>query len=169
MIGILIKAMDRLNAFVKYVLGLALIVMSIVTVLQVFCRFVLHASLPWSEELTRYLMVYIGFWGTGYAMRHNLLMRVDVVEQFLPKKHEVAYLLLLNLFLIFIFICVGWAGMNMYLGGYRQVSAALRMPMAYVYFSIPSGAVLMILNTLAGLHERITPKTASGSGEKIPS
>ena len=59
--------LERLNRLLARVLELslaaALVVMSVTVVLQVYFRYVAQAPLPWSEELSRYLLVFLTFAG----------------------------------------------------------------------------------------------------------
>ncbi|MGH7092423.1 MAG: TRAP transporter small permease, partial [Stellaceae bacterium] len=47
--------------------------------LQVFCRYVLNASLSWSEELTRLLFVWLTFIGFGLAVQRDALPTIFVL------------------------------------------------------------------------------------------
>src|SRR5215472_12354227 len=47
--------------------------------LQVFCRYVLNASLSWSEELTRLLFVWLTFLGFGLAVQRGALPTIFVL------------------------------------------------------------------------------------------
>ena len=55
--------------FEAYLCAIAIAVMSVVVFVQVVFRFIVKSSLPWSEELSRYLQVYITFFGTAMASR----------------------------------------------------------------------------------------------------
>jgi len=54
--------------------------MSILVAVQVFCRYVLNSSLFWSEELARYMLVWISFFGATVAYYRNLHPGVDVLS-----------------------------------------------------------------------------------------
>lgn len=49
--------------------------------LQVFCRYVLNASLSWSEELTRLLFVWITFLGFGLGVQRDALPTIFVLGE----------------------------------------------------------------------------------------
>ena len=56
------KALHWLNEYLEeFVLVIGLILMTLIMGIQVFCRYVLGMSLPWSEELTRYIFIWCGF------------------------------------------------------------------------------------------------------------
>jgi TRAP-type C4-dicarboxylate transport system permease small subunit len=51
---------------------------------NVFSRAVLHNSLPWAEELSRFLFVWITFIGSVLVNRNFGHMRLDILQQSLP-------------------------------------------------------------------------------------
>lgn len=53
--------------------------MVVTMLLQVFCRYVLNASLSWSEELTRLLFVWLTFLGFGLAVQRGALPTIFVL------------------------------------------------------------------------------------------
>ena len=71
--------------FEGYCCALMIGVMSIVVFLQVFFRFVIKSSLPWSEELARYLQVYITFFGTAYGIKAGAHLGIEAFTLLLPK------------------------------------------------------------------------------------
>ena len=61
------KALLWLNDSLEEFLMIAsLILMTMIMGIQVFSRYVLGASLSWSEELTRYIFVWAGFLSVSY-------------------------------------------------------------------------------------------------------
>jgi len=58
------------------------IAMTFVVLLQILFRFVLHVSIPWTEEMSRLLFIFLGFFGLGIAVREKELI---VIEFFLHK------------------------------------------------------------------------------------
>ena len=61
-------------------------VMTIVVFLQVIYRYILHASLSWSEEVSRYCMIYTVFIGVGAGLKAGTHTGVDALVMVLPKK-----------------------------------------------------------------------------------
>ncbi|MBW2328795.1 MAG: TRAP transporter small permease [Deltaproteobacteria bacterium] len=53
--------------------------MAILVAVQVFCRYILNSSLFWSEELARYMLVWLSFFGATVAYYRNLHPGVDAL------------------------------------------------------------------------------------------
>ncbi len=69
----------------KMLCVIALALMSAVIVAQVFCRYVLNSSLSWSEELARYLFIWMIYIGISYGVKLDKHICVDAVYTFAPK------------------------------------------------------------------------------------
>ena len=54
-----------------------LIFTAMVVILQVVCRFILRVSVPWTEEMSRLLFIFLCFWGVVVAVRENELIVID--------------------------------------------------------------------------------------------
>lgn len=62
------------------------VAMVLVVILQIIFRFILRISVPWTEELSRLLFIYIGFFGTAIAVREKELIVIDLLIQRIPEK-----------------------------------------------------------------------------------
>lgn len=124
-----------------------LAMMVLTTSLQIVCR-VFFSALSWSEELTRYLLVYLTFLGASSVYKKNGHISVLVVKQLLPPRlQKVSSIFLIVLCGIFFSIATLYGLKYMGLQG-SQLSAALRIPMKYIYMSIPIGFSIMILHSV---------------------
>jgi len=83
---------------------LAFIVMSSMVILQVFVRYVLNISIPWTEELARYLLLSITFVGGALAIRDKQHINISIFIEKVPKKFyyylKLCFDILIILFLI---------------------------------------------------------------------
>ena len=68
-----------------YLCAIAIAVMSVVGFVQVAVRFNVKSSLPWSEELSRDLQVYITFFGTAYGIQTGAHLGIEAFTHLLPK------------------------------------------------------------------------------------
>ncbi len=121
-----------------------LMFMSFVIILQVIMRFVFHNSLAWSEELARYLFVWITYLGTSYAVTAEKHMRVDAFVSIFPKKiqfylHIFSDVACLIFFGIVAYCSLGLVTTFMQTG---QMAASIKIPTWILYASVLAGAML---------------------------
>lgn len=133
--------------------GTILVAITIIIFVQVIFRKVLSNSLSWSEELTRYMMVWMTFLATGYILGHGLHSNIDAVLKRLPKSVQFVVKKINGLLLIFFSIIVLKYGFALTILGANQKSSALVIPMNYVYLAIPAGGLIMLFYSLLILTE----------------
>lgn len=124
--------------------GLAL--MAAVVGWNVAARYSGLGSLPWSDELARYTMIWLTFLGSGLALREGAHVAIANAQEALPAPAQYAlrWVILLILFGFFAFMV--WVGIDYMNRMSIQKSAALRLPMKWVYAAMPVGFALMILH-----------------------
>ncbi|MDF2788651.1 MAG: C4-dicarboxylate transport system permease small protein [Neobacillus sp.] len=145
----IVKMVDSLNKAVGVILSVMLGVMSILIILQVISRFVISFPLTWSEELSRYLMIYIVFAGASLAMRHNQLISIELLPELISaKKRKFVIIIVATLSMVF-FGLLFFQGLNMLEHVSAQTSPGLGISMAYAYAALPIGSLLLALNALA--------------------
>jgi len=142
------KIIDVINKYLKHIAVVSMSAMLLVIFLQVVFRYVFHHSLTFSEELARYLFVYVVFFGTAVVARENGHIVMGVLTQKLKGKVAkytkiIAYVCTL-LFVSILF----YQGIRMMMLTSYQLSPALRISMSYVYFAIPAASLIMICNIL---------------------
>ena len=122
--------------------------------IQVIFRYILHNSLSWSEELTRYLMVWMIFLGTGYVLGQKAHSSMDMIVKKLPEKIQFISEKLNAVLLVFFSYIIIRYGFELMMLGTKQKSSALQIPMNYVYLGIPIGGVILLFYSLLTLVER---------------
>jgi hypothetical protein len=73
----------RLNRWVVIAL---MAVMAVLVFANVVSRYLFNFSIIWVEELTRYMMVWVGFIGSGLVLRFGAHIAVDVFQDLLPAR-----------------------------------------------------------------------------------
>ena len=150
----IVKGIDQINRIVIWVVVIMLGVMCVTVFMQVIFRYVLHASLSWSEELARYLMVWLTFLGAALGVRYKSLIGMEVLVKALPKLMKRGVLELVTLFqLVFLAVVLVYS-IKMTMIAHAQVSAAMLIPMSSAYVALPVGLSMMIMNTIAVAIER---------------
>ena len=87
-----IKFVDALNKVVRVILVGMFIVMFLTAFLQVIIRNMTTGSIPWSDELCRYLIIFIVWLGAGLAARSNRLIRMEVLPSLTKCPTEISIL-----------------------------------------------------------------------------
>ncbi|MDD4080074.1 MAG: TRAP transporter small permease [Eubacteriales bacterium] len=144
-----------LRNFEGYVCVVMLLVMSVVVFIQVVFRFVLKASLPWSEELSRYLLVWVSFLGGAYGIKTGAHLGIEAVKLMLPKKAQQIVQVVAILLGIVICAIILKLGVDLVSTQLRRIqySPAMRIPMAYAYAAVPVGMVFFIIRYIVQLVE----------------
>ena len=140
-----------LDRIVKILVFAAIVGMIVVISLQIVCR-VLFDSLTWSEEVSRYLLVWATFLGATMAYKRGMHIAVTFVVESTPgKMKKVLNVLSVVLSLVFFFIALRY-GIEYISLQTSQVSAALRIPMKYVYTVIPCSFMIMLIHGLSAIN-----------------
>lgn len=153
-----VKMVDNLNKAVGIFLSLMLGVMSILIIVQVISRFLIHFPLTWSEELSRYLMIYIVFAGASLAMRHNKLISIELLPELLSEKKRKVVIIFVAILSMVFFGILFFQGISMIERVQMQTSPGLGISMAIPYAALPIGALLLALNALALILELSSKK-----------
>jgi TRAP-type C4-dicarboxylate transport system permease small subunit len=139
------KFFDSLERVLKIALVVLLTAMTIVVVVGIAARYILLVSIPWTEELSRYLMIWTGFVGFGVAYRKKELIAVKLfVNKLPPHLLRIAFLvsdIACSIFLILVTIY----GIKLCVMNARQVAPALRISMGIIYAAIPLGCCLYLV------------------------
>jgi TRAP-type C4-dicarboxylate transport system permease small subunit len=149
LIGKLSHGLDRAMIGTVFLLVAAMV---IVTTLQVVFR-VFFNALTWSEELSRYLLVWGTFFGATLAYKRGNHIAVTFVVDLLPGRVRTAFLILSYLLSMVFFIVIAVQGMKMIQMQVFQISPAMSLPMKHVYLSIPVSLLIMTIHALAGMFE----------------
>lgn len=153
--------LERARKRIDRLLELALVLLMGANVLnvlwQVFTRFVLQNPSSYTEELARYLLIWVGLLGASYAAGKKMHLAIEVVLQGLRNKAKVWVEIIIQIFvfLFSLFVIV--------MGGIRlvsitltlaQTSAALQIKLGYVYLVLPLSGILIMFYASVFIIER---------------
>jgi TRAP-type C4-dicarboxylate transport system permease small subunit len=125
---------------------------------QVFSRYILQASSSFTEEIARYLLIWIGILGAAYIAGQQQHLSIDILAPKLSEKNRIKLRMGINLLIIlFCFLVLVIGGSNLVYLNYLlgQTSAALNIPLGAVYTVIPISGVLIIIYKI---NELLNPK-----------
>lgn len=163
----LLKRIDRYFEEVFCVVLFSIMV--ILTFSQVLSRFVFNISLGWSEEISRFMFVWLVYLSAAMAAKHRRHIRVELIDQFLPRRFSKWAGLVSDILWITYALIVSYYGWNvsMMIMGHGQLSPAVQLPMGWIYMIIPFGYVLIAFRVAQGIVARFRGEDELTEEEKL--
>ncbi|WP_189655242.1 TRAP transporter small permease [Bacillus sp. HNG] len=127
------KFNDRLFKGIDYLLGIMLALIVFFVFLNVVLRTVFNSGLTWSEEIARYLFVYITYIGAIGAMRSNVHLGMDSVMHKLPQGLKRVTYIIAQIIIIIIMIMLTHGAYTMTLQSVEARAAATGIPLSIIY------------------------------------
>ncbi|SHF99535.1 TRAP-type C4-dicarboxylate transport system, small permease component [Fodinibius roseus] len=153
---------EQVNNIIKNFLIFLMGFMLFNVVWQVFSRYILGAPSTFTEELARYLLIWISLLGGAYASGQGMHLAINLLPNQLSKEGQRKLSIFISLIIML------FALLAMVIGGGRlvyityvlaQSSSALGIPMSYVYSVVPLSGILIIYYEVLD----IIPRLRSGT------
>ena len=139
---------ERINHVVETLIGINMILLTAIVFAQVFFRYILKDSIPWSAEVARYLFISVVFLGLSSAYRRGEHLGFTVLLERTKGKTTSRIMLLIHLLVMLLMIILLVFGYQAAVHAGRQVSPGLQMKMSVPYSFIPIGAGLVTLQLI---------------------
>lgn len=157
MIELMTKVRRGINALLSTIAAIILITMSALVIYQVFTRYVLNNPADFTEEIIRYLLIWICFIGAAYAFNSRQHMALLFVQNQMkpPVKRALVIFsdVLILLFAIFVML-VG--GIKLAVSARQEFSALLGIPRSLVYAMAPIAGAFTVVSQIINLVEDFT-------------
>ena len=136
-----------INTYLGYILVFLMALMTLAVLWGVFTRYAIGSQADWSEELARFLLIWIGMLGAAYASGQHKHLAIDLLFPKLSPDNQRRLIVFINLLITVFAFAV------LVVGGFRlmyitqvlgQLSAALRVPMFLVYAVLPVSGLLVM-------------------------
>lgn len=86
------KTIDKINGIISKILSVVMIILFIFMIvafsIQLFGRYIFGAGFPWTEELTRYAMIWMVFLGSAWIIFNGEHVKVTILEDVLKGKSK---------------------------------------------------------------------------------
>ena len=137
----------KVNKIIERFLVLILVGMVLNVIWQIFTRFLTYSPSAFTNELARYLMIWLGILGAAYISGKQEHVAID----FFVKKFNNSLRRFIDRFVLFSIL--SFAFFVMIIGGFNlvyitlkleQYSPSLQIPLALVYSIIPISGLLII-------------------------
>jgi TRAP-type C4-dicarboxylate transport system permease small subunit len=157
--------LDYIDKCCHWFIIIGLTIMTLVLFAQVAARYFFNSGLSWSEELSRYIMIWVVYLGAAVVYKDNSHISVTALEETLGAQAR----LYLNLFqkavsMVFIGL-VGWYSSLTLEFAAMQTSPNMLIPMNYVYMVFPISSVLIILHLIISIIDDLSGKNPIPSAE----
>ena len=148
------QIMRWITKLLEWVLIVAMAALVFDVLWGVISRHVLSAQSSWTEELARFLLIWVGLLGSSLAFQRHAHLGVDY---FVGKLHpsggrvlKIVVLLLVLAFAGLVLIGGGWTLVSRTLA-MGQTTPALGIPKGWVYLAVPVSGVFITVFTLSQL------------------
>ncbi|SNY90048.1 TRAP-type C4-dicarboxylate transport system, small permease component [Cohaesibacter sp. ES.047] len=154
------QAVRLVNTVLGSITVLVFTILVICVVWQVVSRFILGTPSTTTDEIARFLFMWVAFVGAAYTLGQNRHLAIDIVSLSLRGKA------LRNIRIFVIIIIAAFCGVVMVYGGWElmiktlesgQMTPALRLPMGYVYGAIPFSGLTMLFYCAALVSDIMDP------------
>lgn len=152
------KKIDRgLEGFLSFLM--AFMILNVLW--QVFSRYVMGQPSSFTDELARYLLIWLGLLGSAYASGKGLHLAMSLFHDKLEDKAKIRLEIILEALIIlfaFGFLIVGGARLVYLTFLLGQISAALELPLGYVYLIIPLSGIFFIFYSIDNILTKVSGK-----------
>lgn len=159
------KALDRwLMGAVRAVLVVGIATLAGTVFLQVVARYLFQSPPFWTEELARFVLIWLTFLGAVLVQHHREHISADMLLVAMPGRMRTAADILVSLVVIATLAVILRGGLAIATLG-TQTAPALGISMRWIYLSLPVGAGLMILVTLFQLGRQVRDLVSGKAGD----
>lgn len=155
---------SALETIIRYLVLVLLTLMVVIVFANVVSRYYLHYSLAWSEEVARFMLVWLVFLGSFLAYIHDEHLGLDILVKKFPPTMRKIVATATNLLVIFALYAVMEGGYLMMVANFDWLSSAAEIPQGYVYMIIPISCGLMILQTVLKTYYILTKESSPQGG-----
>jgi TRAP-type transport system small permease protein len=141
--GALQRLAGYLAALERILISSLMAVITILTLAQVFWRYVLELPLQWSEEIARYCFVWVTFLGAAALMRlHDGHPAIDALYLAVDAKLQRVMNIASRAVVIGGTLAIAVGGFRMVQLQWNQLSPSVEIPMAWIYLSMFVGPLI---------------------------
>jgi TRAP-type C4-dicarboxylate transport system permease small subunit len=162
------KLRKKVDDILFWVLVILMALMVLNVLWQVASRYLLQSPSSFTDELSRYLLIWVGLLGASYVTGKKMHLAIDILPSRLEGKKERNLNIFINILVgLFAFFAMVWGGINLVYITLKleQTSAALSIPLGYVYTVIPLSGLIIIYYSIANLAQK--PEEPEELGEAM--
>lgn len=149
----------RLNWLVERICALLVGTMVVVIWFEVVERYFLHLGFTWTEELSRYVMIWAALLAVSCGAFYREHIGLDIVKRFLPETAGRILMIFLDLVSLAFFLFLAWYGIGMTREGLGQYATIFGITMVVPFAAVPVSSALTAFQVFASMlrNRDITP------------
>jgi TRAP-type C4-dicarboxylate transport system permease small subunit len=125
-----------------------LALMTVIVLTAVFYRYVLSDAVAWSEEIAKFLMVWMTFMAAPIAYRQGALVAVEALPHFLKGRLHWLLVLMVQVVVIAIMVIFVKEGSFLTWNARIQTASTIEVSISAVYVSMPIGGLVLLTVSL---------------------
>ncbi|MCI6275295.1 MAG: TRAP transporter small permease [Clostridium sp.] len=142
--------MDFIDRIVKVICIILMATMLFCVTLQVVTRYFMPHALSWTEELARFLMLWLIFLGASHIAKTSSYIRVSFLVDKLPDNFKKVMNVVIKLVVLVTTFYYAWDSFWVFTTtAVREVSPAMQIPMQIPRLSLVAGFILIFLQALS--------------------
>jgi TRAP-type C4-dicarboxylate transport system permease small subunit len=145
---------EKLDRTVATALILLMALMVLNVTWQVISRYIFQNPSSFTDELSRYMLIWMGMLGAAYVAGKDQHLAIDLFQQRLARIAKVrlkVFIYLIVILFALLVMVLGGANLVYITFILQQKSATLQLPLAYVYTIIPVSGLLVIYYQVYGI------------------
>lgn len=149
---------SKLDKIVAWILILLMGIMVLNVTWQVVSRYVFQNPSSFTDELSRYMLIWLGMLGAAYVAGQDQHLAIDILPQKLVGQAKAKLMIFIyGLVLFFALLVMVLGGSNLVYITFilEQKSATLQLPLAYVYSIIPISGFIVAYYQIYQIKQQI--------------
>jgi TRAP-type C4-dicarboxylate transport system permease small subunit len=139
------RVLDWITAIVKYVMLVQASMIFFIICLAVFTRYLLNYVPSWSEEVPRYLLVWISYLGAGLAVKYKEHISLDFFFNLMPIRARQVGHLILNVLIAIVGVIMLVFGIGLVRQFGDDLMESIAVKNFWLYLAMPISGGLMVL------------------------
>ncbi|MCI2256807.1 TRAP transporter small permease [Domibacillus sp. PGB-M46] len=152
------KLSRSLENTLNIIMALALAVMVVLVFGNVVLRYLFNSGITWSEEMSRYLFIWLTFLGAIGAFKNKEHLGVDMLIKRLPNKMKRVVLVISDLLILAVLFLVLDGSWKMTMINIDSKAPATGLPLAFVYGTGILVSISMGVMTIQNLYQVVFNK-----------
>lgn len=142
------KAYAQLQKVIKYIVAVLLACMVLIVFSNVVSRYFLKAALAWSEEVSRFMFIWLVFLSAVLTYVNDEHLNLDILVKSLPKKVGLLLSVISDILVSYALVLLTVGGQGLAQSSWAWLSPATSFSYGVVYLIVPICAGLMLLQTI---------------------